>query len=306
MTINHVRPALLCLLLAWGGIAGAQVLQSVSFETSYNDMIEVRYYLLADAAGESYSVRILFSENGGVSFSEARSVSGDVGVVAGSGWKFVRWDVLNDRDALETNRLVMKVVASGTRGIGGFLQDAFFGSVGVRHQNDGMTMWGGYNVQRFRNPAFKQAFSAQVVRAGTGYNAGLRYVFLPLFIDGAYGHEEYSVAGLSPEDAKITLHAVSIALSTAVLPVIRYVIPTAGIGYQISWLEANAGGTGNTTPILSVSAPFWQVGLNVPLTPGLVLGATYRESVQLGGLSKGVGRGWYQWSISGGFHFGNP
>lgn len=284
----------------------SQGVKSVSFETTYDDMIEVKYYLLTEEDNPVHNVRIFVSEDGGFSFFEARSVTGDVGNVDGSGWRFARWDVLNDRESLETTRCVVKVVASGTRGIGDFVSDVFLGSSGMRRQNDGWTMWGGWNIQRFKNLEFKQAVSAENIQTEAGYNAGLRYVSLPFVVDAMYGHEEYKVTGLTAPDATIELHSLTFGVSAAVLPVIPYVVPTVGAGYQVSWLEASAGGTGDKIPTASISSPFWQVGLNIPLTPGLVIGGNYRDSVPIESLSKGTGRGWYQWSLSAGFHFGNP
>jgi hypothetical protein len=284
----------------------AQGVQSVVFEKTYGDKIEVRYYLVSAEVDQVYFVRLQFSEDGGISFSDAMSVSGDVGRVLGSGWKTVQWDALADRESIETNRLVVKVVASGARNLGGVFSDVFLGSSSVRHQNNGMTFWGGLSVYRFKNPVFKSALALQNITTKAGYGAGLRYVYLPILIDAAYAQEDYEVSEHSVSKTTVRLHAISMGASVAVLPLLRYIVPTVGGGYQVAWLESDAGGTGGKTTVASVSAPYWEVGLNVPVTPGLVLGGCYREALSMASLSRGPQRAWYQWSLSAGFHVGNP
>jgi len=71
--------------------------------------IEITYSLDKEA-----NIEIQVSENNGGSFKTILNVSGDVGKNISAGCKKIVWDVLDERDKLQGNEIVFKVIASKT------------------------------------------------------------------------------------------------------------------------------------------------------------------------------------------------
>ena len=78
----------------------AQSINRVQFRTLPGNLMEITYSLADSEPKGIYSIELMASLDGGYSFPIApSSVTGDVGIVRGSGRKAILWKVLDDLPA---------------------------------------------------------------------------------------------------------------------------------------------------------------------------------------------------------------
>jgi len=94
-----------------------QSITNISFQQTPDNKIRVSYYL-SSPESQDFQIDIFASTDGGRSFIETESVSGDVGHVSGSGWKNATWDVLKDAAQFIGSNCEFRVQATEIKSLG--------------------------------------------------------------------------------------------------------------------------------------------------------------------------------------------
>ena len=161
-----------------------QVVSSVSFKANNQRKIIVQYLFSPAKDGQTYSVSLLASTNGGNSFIVTKSLSGDIGAVTTSGWKSITWDVLEDVDSFEGENCIVKVVAEEVHTTSELVSNFLFGDDQLKEKSNGTT-WGiGWTKTIFPN--------ASTIEAKGGVDISARYSAIPLIVDVEGFFQSYS------------------------------------------------------------------------------------------------------------------
>jgi hypothetical protein len=243
--------ALIAFLLIAVSRAAGQVVRDVSFVVLDDNTIRVEYYLDPKVSGQSFHVSLLVSEDLGQNFYQAKSVSGDVGTVSGSGRKSITWNVFADKDVIESEYLSVKVVAREITTFGSFLSNTFFGSRRTRLEINGLSLHGGWRDVDFDNPTFERNVANQSIKTrgwGGGGGGGTKLVLLPFLFDLYFFGQRFD--GQESASPIEIMHAgTNVSASFAVLPVIKYLTPYGGLGYQFSSLSLDSTERANTSSL---------------------------------------------------------
>jgi formylglycine-generating enzyme required for sulfatase activity len=102
------------LILTFGTRAYTQTIENVRAEQQAKTVV-ITYDIAGADAKDKFTVKILFSSNGGSTFSSPlRSVTGDAGEnIFGGRGKKITWNALNDVDELLGENFVFKIIAEG-------------------------------------------------------------------------------------------------------------------------------------------------------------------------------------------------
>ncbi len=306
--VSHIRLILAstCVTLSLLSAATAQVVQNVSFDVAEDSTIVVYYDLAAESEKKPCRVKLEVSTNGGGSFISTRTTSGDVGDVFRSGGKTIFWDALSDMESLESERVVVKVIASEVTNVGEIASDIFIGSNSTKAHVDGWSLYGSGTQSLFKSQYYNGLKKSGLMKDQYGYGGGLKLITLPFIVDVNCFFLKYDVMNLSQNGVGIRHWGVNTSLAFSILPFFKYLIPLVGGGYQFSQLELDDQSVSKNKSILSSSNPFLLGGVNLAITPSFVVGAEYRQSFSLDKADKGDSRGWKQWLLYLGIHFGNP
>jgi hypothetical protein len=207
-----------------------QVVSSVSFKADNRGKINVQYLFSLPKEGQSYTVSLLASTNGGSSYMAAKSLEGDIGTVTTSGWKSITWDVLEDVESFEGENCIVKVVAEEIHATSELVSNFLFGDNRLKEKSNGITWGVGWTKTTFPN--------ASTIEANGGYDIGARYIAIPLIVDVDCFFQNYSF----PQDyiqgySGLSFDGINLSASTSILPIAQTIIPSVGLGYQASALS---------------------------------------------------------------------
>jgi hypothetical protein len=284
----------------------AQTVEDVSFNLGADSTVQISYFLKIPNESRPVWVSVEVSTNGGGTFATPRSVSGDVGEVYRSGSKYISWDALNDFDRIETERFMVRVTAKPEETVTGVLGDLFFGSTRVREHVGGWTLYAsGYEVI-LKNPYFRGLEATGLTRDRYAYGGGLRFTYLPFVFDVNGFYRQFRLATITVPNATPRQFGCNISSAVTILPLWQYLIPHVGGGYQISQVLLELDTPLGERHVVSTSAPFLSAGVSIALTRGFVVAGEYRQSFSFTREDVERLRGWKQWSVTAGIHFGNP
>lgn len=191
-------PFLFSLNLLW-----AQAVQDVTWDVSEDSTIVVHYQLVDPIEGKLYKVKLEFSTNGGASFLSAKTTSGDVNEVYRGGVKEIYWDALSDVGSLESDRFVVKVIASETRGVTERLSDVFFGSDETRIHVNGWSLYASGSQYTFKSRYYGGLKKTGLIKDQYGYGGGLRFFSLPFLLDVNGFYQKYRTFTIADKDAEV-------------------------------------------------------------------------------------------------------
>ena len=159
----------------------AQSINRVQFRTLPGNLIEVTYSLADSEPNGVYNIELMASLDGGYSFPiEPSSVTGDVGIVRGSGRKAILWKVLDDLPALSTESLVFKVAGRNRKTVGAFFRSLVTGNRLTKRLSNGVTLYAGQSITTwYDDRAFRELVLDQILQAGPQGRAGLRLTKVP-------------------------------------------------------------------------------------------------------------------------------
>jgi hypothetical protein len=279
----------------------AQIIQSVTFEATDDNMIEVKYYLTTDDDEREYDVKLFASMNGGKNFFLAKSTKGDVGMVKGNGLKKIVWNVLSDIETFEGEECVMKVTAEQVKtfgdqmgnvagGIGSVFSAMFTASAETEDFLNADKFHIGLLRSDFNNKYFDRALDKEILKRVAGFALGGDIVSLPFDTDFNFFLQMYSIDAtnlyqnpfLDKDSTNSILHlGMNISTSLVLFPSLKYVVPSAGVGYQISSLMTGSAFSDNkedTASVAVTSSVFWIVNVHLNVSESVHFGFSYREA----------------------------
>jgi|GEM_PF-4110612 len=268
----------------------SQSVSSISFQQTANNRIQINYYL-ACGPTQSFEVRIFASTDGGRSFIETKSVSGDVGHISGSGWKSATWDVLKDVAQFTGSKCEFRVQAMEIRSFGDAIATFYSGSQSTRRFVNGFSVYGGWQNTTFTNSAFSNSIASGTLTNAGGWNAGARYVRLPFLLDANYVSQTFRIEG---SRYTVIYQGLNLSANFIVMPLSDYFDAFGGIGFQASELSIS------NEPLESdaqTNGAFWNAGAQINVTSSWRLGVQYSESFTAGD------RNWRQILLFAGFNF---
>lgn len=236
-------------ILAFSAALGAQSISRVQFRAVPGNLIEVTYTLADTEANRVYNIELQASLDGGFSFPiTPASVTGDVGIVRGSGRKAILWKVLDDLPALTADALVFKVAGRNRITGRSLLLSLVSGNRLTKRMSNGVTLYGGRNVRSFhRDQAFRDLISDGMLLPASEGRAGLRVTKVPFIykFEGTaqtweLGYPESTLQKLrlltygadSYNGEQLRLYRVGFAASMAYtpLPIFGLLLPSIGVG----------------------------------------------------------------------------
>ncbi len=279
----------------------AQIVQSVTFEATDDNMIEVKYYLTTDDDEREYDVKLFASMNGGKNYFLAKSTKGDVGMIKSNGFKKIVWNVLSDIESFEGDECLMKVTAEPVKTFGDQMSSVAsgFGSVfstmvTTSAETEDFLNTGKFHIgllrSNFNNKYFDRALDKDILKRVAGFALGGDIVSLPFDTDFNFFMQMYSIDAtnlyqnpfLDKDSTNSILHlGMNISTSLVFFPSLKYVVPSAGVGYQISSLMTGSAFSDNKNDTASVavtSSVFWIVHVHLNVSESVHFGVSYREA----------------------------
>ena len=267
----------------------AQSINRVQFRTLPGNLIEITYSLADSEPKGIYSIELMASLDGGYSFPIApSSVTGDVGIVRGSGRKAILWKVLDDLPALTAEALVFKVVGQNHNTVGAFFRSLVIGNRLTKRLSNGVTLYAGQNLTtRFEDRTFTELVSDGMLLAGPQGRVGLRVTNVPFIykFEGmaqvwelgypdstlqqlrllSYGNESYG-----GETLRLYQLGAAASVSYTPLPVFGLFLPYVGAGAAI-WRHSIGQEWNSELSAVNSTSLFVEVGLQANLRRWLKL-----------------------------------
>lgn len=281
---------LIVFFLLFARQSSAQVVSNVSFQVEQGNIIKIDYYL-SSPDSRNFDVSIFASTDGGQSFFELKSLSGDFGNVSGSGTKTVYWKVTKDVAQFAGSLCKIEVRATKITTFGDAAGEFFSGSEFTKRFVNGFAVYAGWLNTVFTNSSFKSAMSSGFLTNAGGWNGGVRYVRLPFILDGNYVNQTFRAAG---SESPIIYQGMNLSFNFALLPVSDYFDAYVGLGFQASELSMS---TGTFDSNAQTNGVFWSAGAQVNPSSKWRLGIQYSGSFTAGN------RNWNQLMLIAGYNF---
>lgn len=282
------------------------VVRNVDSALLSGNKIQITYDLDPDEIEGQYNITVAVIMDSGVEL-RLESLSGDAGGgISGRGRKTIIWDVFDQLDNFQGRRLKFKVYAAKETSIGAALGGAvvstgkgiwyvFAGSEETQDAVNGVILFGGYPSHNFSNKRFKLNKDDGVMKMKQAWCAGFRYQVLPLIFTVDYSQSKFDLNLDLPYDDEIFARYENISgeVNLTFLPLLKQIIPSAGVGYQYGFIHKGDYKSMVETPGMYIDGML-EINLGV-----LSLAATYRKSI-----TYKDDRGWDQILLTAGLNFG--
>ena len=171
----------------------------------------------------------------------------------------------------------------------------FAGSEETQNSVNGIILFGGYPILSFDNDHFKSNKDNGILDLKQAWSAGFRYQVLPLIFTVDYSQSKFDLDLDLPQGDEIYARHENISgeMNVTFLPILKPIIPSAGVGYQYGILHK-----GDYKSWVETSGVYLNGMIELNLG-ALSLAAVYRKSI-----TAKEGRGWDQLLFSAGINFG--
>jgi|GEM_PF-2486661 hypothetical protein len=275
-------------------IAQSQAVQNVTFRATQSNAIEVLYNFSPVTEVAIYEVQLYISSDGGDSYFTPRTMQGDVGNVSRSGSKRIIWNVFSDVDNFEGEQCVVKITAERIRTMeerASNISDFFFSASYETEDyvgKDGFHI--GFMSTGFENNDFENAVNDSIIKRIFGLELGGKFYDLPFTGDLNCFLYLFEVPAQNfyhpflPKDSTVSIIHVGLnySYSVNIFPSLKYVVPSVGLGYQLSSLITGnllSSSTKDTGSIAVTSSLFVTVGFAFNIWENIALGIDYRAAI---------------------------
>lgn len=249
----------LCVVIYLNSLLTGQEITGVYHQVSADDKIIVHYQIKGIEEGSSYKISLHVSLDGGINFQKQNKVSGDVGKINANGPKRIVWDALAERDELVSDEIIFKVIGSRP-----FTER-------IASKLNGWDILLGYHQSKFTNDYISELYEQGSLGGGYGLSGGINYIEVPLIFGFSGFYAPLKDEGKIFEAMYLTYsggidlnhYGGRFSVSYLVLTFQYYLLPTIGVGYQISELRlSREDGTKEKLSSSSTSTAYYSLGFH--------------------------------------------
>jgi hypothetical protein len=153
-----------------------------------------------------------------------------------------------------------------------------------RDRQRGLWFGGGYARTSFQNSVFHENIGKGIIKPDFGFNLRLSYRRYPLVYDfsfyGSYFKIDPNYLRL-PSDVDLKNVGGESSLALALLPNSKYFVPTLGLGFQSSTLNAGSSDSDSSFKPISINTSgfVWKYGLLINISRAIGLSLNYSHSL---------------------------